>query len=756
MKGSKVLWVTAVVLVVLGFIQIALGAEGDYWRAARQIPIGPGQYAQGHNPCIVTTGNGNVVYLAYVRTDGSIVFRRSTDNAITWGAVQIIDTGTTGGVALVAIGQVVHVVYLINTGSYYSVYDRRSTDGGITFQNAVSLTYSAYSQAGAVSAARHSNGIVVAWNNKGYPTSQNILCRLWSLSNNTWDPPLTSEARTITTLSALNYYGPRVAAGPSGQNQYVVWGDNRDGIQFDVYGRHSNDGGQTWLPSGDENLTGTSSLSGDPVVVVTNDNRAYLVFDDNQVDPIKNPNGYQLARCKIYGTGGSFYTITPNPPSMWGQYIHDVTTDTIHAAGDTLQLVWREASNADYIYYDRSANESGWVNLGTRGWAVSGGLGVGGTPTSAIATNFVSGGVNSGTRHVVWLDNSYNLYYRKMALDRTAPSAPTNLQAILLCDLPPCVYLWWNPPGDPDLACFNIYRQVGPQPWAKLDSFITSTYYSDYHNISCNQPYTCYYVKAMDYAENEGPQSNTACVGSNPAGPASVVQVGLPTPSPQTVQRAAFTSWGNGPLQRADLHPNRLIYSFNSLDTSRVYLISLVYSRLPSDTSERSVSADVNGIPLHPTLSAPESPSPFVFRVPKQAYQNGDLVLNLNKVAGPNVAVCRIALWMLPKGWGGPQSYEGASRIPSQTELGPAKPNPASSSVSWAYSLSQPGLVSLKLYDASGRLIRALVDEERSLGSYTATWDGKNSAEKIVPAGVYFLRMQAGDCHACRSVTIVR
>ena len=56
-------------------------------------------------------------------------------------------------------------------------------------------------------------------------------------------------------------------------------------------------------------------------------------------------------------------------------------------------------------------------------------------------------------------------------------------------------------------------------------------------------------------------------------------------------------------------------------------------------------------------------------------------------------------------------------------------------------------LVSLKIYNLSGQLVRTLVDKKQSPGFYTVQWDGRNENGERVPAGVYFYRIVIQPVH---------
>lgn len=70
--------------------------------------------------------------------------------------------------------------------------------------------------------------------------------------------------------------------------------------------------------------------------------------------------------------------------------------------------------------------------------------------------------------------------------------------------------------------------------------------------------------------------------------------------------------------------------------------------------------------------------------------------------------------------------------------LEPCSPNPFGAKTTLRYNLPEPGFVSLRIYNTTGRLIKTLVNEEQKTGSYSVTWDGKDLYGKKVTNGVYF------------------
>ncbi|MDI6839756.1 MAG: FlgD immunoglobulin-like domain containing protein [bacterium] len=77
-------------------------------------------------------------------------------------------------------------------------------------------------------------------------------------------------------------------------------------------------------------------------------------------------------------------------------------------------------------------------------------------------------------------------------------------------------------------------------------------------------------------------------------------------------------------------------------------------------------------------------------------------------------------------------------------------PNPMNKVVTAHYSVptASAGLVTLKVYDISGKLIATLVDGIQRPGNYTVTWNGQDSNKREVANGIYFLKLT---CHSERS-----
>lgn len=89
--------------------------------------------------------------------------------------------------------------------------------------------------------------------------------------------------------------------------------------------------------------------------------------------------------------------------------------------------------------------------------------------------------------------------------------------------------------------------------------------------------------------------------------------------------------------------------------------------------------------------------------------------------------------------------------VPAEYALAQNYPNPFNPSTTIAFAVKQRGNVTLRVYDATGRLVETLVNEEMDAGHYTAQFN----AAKLV-SGIYFYRLQAGAFASTKKLVLVK
>ncbi len=94
---------------------------------------------------------------------------------------------------------------------------------------------------------------------------------------------------------------------------------------------------------------------------------------------------------------------------------------------------------------------------------------------------------------------------------------------------------------------------------------------------------------------------------------------------------------------------------------------------------------------------------------------------------------------------------ESAASIDEQRGEAPGKillwqncPNPFAPDTRIRYTLADITDITLKVYDASGRKIRTLVERDLSGGYHETHWDGKDDQDQSVSPGIYYCRLSSG------------
>ena len=93
---------------------------------------------------------------------------------------------------------------------------------------------------------------------------------------------------------------------------------------------------------------------------------------------------------------------------------------------------------------------------------------------------------------------------------------------------------------------------------------------------------------------------------------------------------------------------------------------------------------------------------------------------------------------------------------PKVTQLALAVPNPFRQIATIGFSLSKSGPVELAIFSVDGRRVRSLVHENRELGEYRMTWDGRDDHGQPMPAGVYYAHLATPAGRFNRTLTYLR
>ena len=85
------------------------------------------------------------------------------------------------------------------------------------------------------------------------------------------------------------------------------------------------------------------------------------------------------------------------------------------------------------------------------------------------------------------------------------------------------------------------------------------------------------------------------------------------------------------------------------------------------------------------------------------------------------------------------------NKVPTAFALDQNYPNPFNPTTTISFSLPKSENVRIMIYNSIGQLVKTLVDNHFSAGSYKVTWDGRNASGSSVSSGVYFYRLTSKD-----------
>jgi len=95
--------------------------------------------------------------------------------------------------------------------------------------------------------------------------------------------------------------------------------------------------------------------------------------------------------------------------------------------------------------------------------------------------------------------------------------------------------------------------------------------------------------------------------------------------------------------------------------------------------------------------------------------------------------------------------------VPTANALRQNYPNPFNPETTISFDLSVESVVTLRVYDVTGQVVRTLASAEAmAAGRYESSWDGRNEQGLKVGSGVYLYRLEAGDFTAIKKMTLLQ
>jgi len=94
--------------------------------------------------------------------------------------------------------------------------------------------------------------------------------------------------------------------------------------------------------------------------------------------------------------------------------------------------------------------------------------------------------------------------------------------------------------------------------------------------------------------------------------------------------------------------------------------------------------------------------------------------------------------------------------IPEAYALRQNYPNPFNPSTTIIYELPTAGMITLEVYNILGQLVRTLVNEVQTAGTWKVVWNGMDEAGDLVPSGIYFYRLSTPDVSITQKMMLLK
>jgi hypothetical protein len=141
----------------------------------------------------------------------------------------------------------------------------------------------------------------------------------------------------------------------------------------------------------------------------------------------------------------------------------------------------------------------------------------------------------------------------------------------------------------------------------------------------------------------------------------------------------------------------------------------------------------------------------------KKAWWNYQLITNDGSYGVHNMAFTVDVLQRTIKALGGTVDVKNnASLAPTKYSLEQNYPNPFNPSTTIKFSVPQAGMVKVKIYDASGNLIKELFNQYVQQGSFNVVWNGTDSRGNKVASGIYIYKMESQNYSMSKKMVLMK
>lgn len=369
-------------------------------------------------PSIATDSNGRIhaVWNDDREGDWDIFYSNSTDNGVTWSPDVKVNKGdfeAYRGNASIAIDKSNNNIYIVwesNVSGDLDIYLSNSTDGGITFSNAVKVNDDTDmdQRFPDIAVDYSSQNVYVVWMDQN-PSGIGIRCAKSEDQGNTFGASV--QVNDTSGMPTIRFT-PSIAVDSNNQNIYVAWGED-DPTRFLIKFANSTDLGTSFgMDKRISDSTDPSVSELYPDVAVNGTGHIVVVWEGE--DSVVNKDirsTYSTDFGDTFGDG-----IDDNDIIVNDDLTGDQETPSITADGTYFFVVWRDGRNPDpEINFSKSGD-------GGLSWGTNYPVGVM-SPDRLV--EFPSITTHGDQVYVAWLDNrsdiKYDVYFSNATILDAAP-----------------------------------------------------------------------------------------------------------------------------------------------------------------------------------------------------------------------------------------------------------------------------------------------------------------------------------------------
>ncbi len=149
-------------------------------------------------------------------------------------------------------------------------------------------------------------------------------------------------------------------------------------------------------------------------------------------------------------------------------------------------------------------------------------------------------------------------------------------------------------------------------------------------------------------------------------------------------------------------------------------------------------------------VSSTDDPDSFSWTIPSGLETADNYQIRISSYAQPSLYAFSDSTFSVASGEM-VNEISSQSSIPLENSLAQNYPNPFNPSTIINYSITKSGYVSLKVYDITGREVAAIVNENKSAGKYSVSFNGSRFA-----SGVYFYILKSGNFVQTKKFMLVK